>query len=63
MGIGFKPMVKLNHGPDAYARCAAAVAVTEVALHVSNSCALPSSRSSFFSPDAAPFFFKLFGSD
>jgi hypothetical protein len=56
-------MVKLNPGLDAYARFAAAVAVTKVALHVSNSCALPSSRSSFFSPDAAPFFFKLFGSD
>jgi hypothetical protein len=58
-------MVKLNHGQDAQARFAAAVAVavTKVALHVSNSCALPLSRSFFFSPDAAPFFFKLFGSD
>jgi len=45
------------------AEIAAAVAVTEAALHVSNSCALPLSRSFFFSPDAAPFFFKLFGSD
>jgi hypothetical protein len=42
---------------------AAGVAMPEVALHVSNSCALPLSRSFFFSPDAAPFFFKLFGSD
>ena len=38
------------------------VAMTEVALHVSNSCALPWSRSFFFSPDAAPLFLKLFGS-
>ena len=45
------------------AEIAAAVAVTKAALHVSNSCALPLSRSFFFSPDAAPFFFKLFGSD
>jgi hypothetical protein len=56
-------MVKLNHGQDAQTRFAAAVAVTKVALHVSNSCASPLSRSFFISPDAAPFFFKLFGSD
>jgi hypothetical protein len=48
---------------DGVAEIAAAVAVTKAALHVSNSCALPLSRSFFFSPDAAPFFFKLFGSD
>jgi len=45
------------------AEIASAVAVTKAALHVSNSCALPLSRSFSFSPDAAPFFFKLFGSD
>jgi hypothetical protein len=45
------------------AEIATAVAVNKVALHVSNSCALPLSRSFFFSPDAAPFFFKLSGSD
>jgi hypothetical protein len=45
------------------AEIAVAVAVTKGALHVSNSCALPLSRSSFFSPEAAPFFFKFFGSD
>jgi hypothetical protein len=44
------------------AEIAAALAVTKAALHVSNSCALPLSPSFFFSPDAAPFFFKLFGS-
>ena len=56
-------MVALTHGKRAHARFAAAVAANKAALHVSNSCALPLSRSFYFSPDAAPFFFKLFGSD
>jgi hypothetical protein len=56
-------MVALTHGKRAHARFAAEVAANKAALHVSNSCALPLSRSFYFSPDAAPFFFKLFGSD
>ena len=57
------PRLRSGLRADGVAEIAAAVAVTKPALHVSNSCASPLSRSFFFSPDAAPFFFKPFGSD
>jgi hypothetical protein len=51
-------MVALTHAKRAHARFAAAVAANKAALHVSNSCALPLSRSFYFSPGCSALLFQ-----